>query len=113
MLVFFTTFWHIAILIVALIVGVILYTYSERKVIGYMQDRIGPNRVGPIGILQPVADVVKLLLKEVIRPSHSNKYLFISAPILSLAPALAAWAVMPFAPGMAVANINVGLLYLF
>ncbi|HSX20474.1 MAG TPA: NADH-quinone oxidoreductase subunit NuoH [Gammaproteobacteria bacterium] len=113
MLEYFTTAWHIAFMIVALIVTVILYTYSERKVIGFMQDRIGPNRVGPIGLLQPVADVLKLLLKEVIRPSHANRYLFLTAPLLSLVPCLAAWAVMPFAPHIAIADINVGLLFLF
>jgi len=98
--------------IISLIVTVILYTYSERKVIGYIQDRIGPNRVGPLGLFQPVADVIKLLLKEVIRPSHANSYLFIIAPILSLAPCLAAWAVIPIAPGLALTDINIGLLYL-
>lgn len=113
MLEYLTTFVYIAILIVSLIVTVILYTYSERKLIGFVQDRIGPNRVGPIGLLQPVADVVKLLLKEVIRPRHANLYLFIGAPILALAPGLAAWAVVPFAPHVVLADINVGLLYLF
>jgi NADH-quinone oxidoreductase subunit H len=96
---------------ISLIITVILYTYAERKIIGFMQDRIGPNRVGPIGILQPVADVVKLLLKEVIRPSASNIYLFIIAPVLALAPALAAWAVIPINNGWVLADINVGLLY--
>src|SRR5579872_6011464 len=89
---------YIAIFIGCLIGTVILYTYSERKVIGFMQDRIGPNRVGPIGLLQPLADVFKLLLKEIILPKQSNRYLFITAPILSLIPTLAAWAVMPLAP---------------
>ncbi len=112
MLTYVYTFIYIACLIIGLIVTVILYTYAERKVIGYMQDRIGPNRVGPLGLLQPVADVIKLLLKEVIRPTHANRYLFIMAPLLALVPALAAWAVMPFAPGMAITDLNVGLLYL-
>lgn len=112
MLEYLLTFLQIAGLIIALIVTVILYTYSERKVIGAMQDRIGPNRVGLFGILQPVADVLKLLLKEVIRPSHANKYLFLVAPILSLVPTLAVWAVVPFAPNIAITNINVGLLYI-
>jgi len=110
---YFNTFWHIACMIVALIVTVILYTYSERKVIGAMQDRIGPNRVGPAGILQPVADVLKLLLKEIIRPSQANRYLFIVAPVLSLVPTLVAWAVIPLAPGVVITNLNVGLLFLF
>lgn len=78
-----------------------------------MQDRIGPNRIGPVGILQPVADVLKLLLKEIIRPSQANRYLFIVAPVLSLVPTLVAWAVIPFAPGVVLANLNVGLLFLF
>jgi NADH-quinone oxidoreductase subunit H len=99
-------------MVISLIVTVILYTYAERKIIGFMQDRIGPNRVGPLGILQPVADVVKLLFKEVIRPSHANKYLFLVAPILALAPALAAWAVMPFGPEIVLADLNIGLLFL-
>lgn len=102
----------IAIIIITLIVTVILYTYAERKVIGFMQDRIGPNRVGPLGLLQPVADVLKLLLKEVIRPSHANLYLFLVAPTLALAPAFAAWAVMPIANGWVLADLNVGVLYL-
>lgn len=113
MLMYFTTFIYIAIIIVGLIGGVILYTYSERKVIGFMQDRIGPNRNGPYGLLQPIADVMKLLLKEIILPKKANRYLFIVAPVLSMVPTIAAWAVMPFAPGAVVANLNVGLLYLF
>lgn len=104
--------FHIICLIVALIVTVVFYVYAERKVIGFIQDRIGPNRVGPLGLLQAVADVFKLLLKEIIRPSKANLYLFTIAPIMALAPALAAWAVIPLAPGLVVANINVGLLYL-
>lgn len=101
----------IIMIVVGLIITVILYTYAERKVIAYMHVRIGPNRVGPVGILQPIADVVKLLLKEVIRPNPSNKLLFLLAPICTLVPALAVWAVMPFSAGVVLANINVGLLY--
>ena len=112
MLEYLVTFLQIAGIIISLIITVILYTYSERKVIGAMQDRIGPNRVGWFGILQPVADVLKLLIKEVIRPTQSNRYLFITAPILALVPGLAAWAVIPFSPNAAIANINVGLLYI-
>lgn len=112
MIAFILSIIPILLTIIALIVTVILYTYAERKVIGFMQDRIGPNRVGPIGILQPVADVVKLLLKEVIKPSHANLYLFILAPILALAPALAAWAVIPINVGWVLADINLGVLYI-
>jgi NADH-quinone oxidoreductase subunit H len=88
-------------------------TLAERKLIGYIQARIGPNRVGPIGLLQPIADVVKLLTKEIILPSAANRYLFIMAPVLTIAPALAAWAVIPFDQGIVLANINAGVLYLF
>jgi NADH-quinone oxidoreductase subunit H len=95
--------------------GVILVvafsTYFERKVIGGMQSRIGPNRVGPLGLLQPFADVFKLLFKEIIIPEQSNRFLFVIAPLLSLVPALATWAVMPLYPGFVIADINAGLLY--
>lgn len=113
MLEYLSTFGYIGAVIVSLIVLVIFYTYSERKIIGLMQDRIGPNRVGPLGLLQPVADVVKLLLKEIIKPRYANSYLFIVAPILSLVPTLTAWAVIPFASGIVITDINVGLLFIF
>jgi NADH-quinone oxidoreductase subunit H len=104
----------VKILVIVLpIMGAVAYlTLAERKVIGYMQIRIGPNRVGYYGLLQPIADGVKLLLKEIIIPSGSSKFLFVLAPIMALAPALAAWAVMPFSEGMALANVNAGLLYI-
>ncbi|MEM7539985.1 MAG: NADH-quinone oxidoreductase subunit NuoH [Pseudomonadota bacterium] len=99
-------------MIVLPIMGCVAYlTLAERKVIGYIQVRIGPNRVGPRGFLQPIADALKLLTKEVIVPTGANRFLFLIAPILALAPALAAWAVVPFEGEMILADINAGLLY--
>ena len=100
-------------ILLPLLLSVAYLTYAERKVIGYMQMRIGPNRVGWFGLLQPIADVVKLLIKEVIIPSKSNRYLFFIAPIFSMVPALAAWAAIAFAPGMVLADINGGVLFIF
>jgi NADH-quinone oxidoreductase subunit H len=88
-------------------------TYFERKVIAFMHQRIGPNRVGPLGLIQPIADGLKLFLKEIVIPTNASKKLFLIGPGLCLAPALAAWAVVPFADGMVLANIDAGLLYIF
>jgi len=102
---------QIVILTIAVILCVAFLTYFERKVIGYMQNRIGPNRVGPRGLLQPFADVIKLLLKEIIVPRRANRFLFLTAPLLSIIPALATWAVIPLFPGFVIADLNAGLLY--
>jgi len=110
-----TLLWTVAKILaitVPLIICVAFYTLAERKVIGWMQVRRGPQFVGPMGILQPFADVVKLLLKEIIVPRDSNKFLFHLAPVLAMAPAFAAWAVVPFDEGVVLADINAGLLYL-
>lgn len=104
---------QILLIIIPLLLFVAYLTFAERKVIGYMQSRIGPNRVGVLGLTQPFADFIKLFLKESIVPKPSNRYLFIIAPLLSLAPALAAWAVIPFAKNWALSDMNAGVLYLY
>jgi len=103
-------------ILIPVLVTVAYFTYAERKVIGYIQGRIGPNRVGFFGysvwgLGQPIADAVKLMVKEIVIPSGSNRYLYVMAPILSLAPSVAAWAVIPFDDTKVLADINAGLLY--
>ncbi len=98
-------------LIVLPIMGCVAYlTLWERKMIGWMHVRIGPNRTGPAGLLQPIADALKLLLKEIIVPAKASKALFVIAPIMTIMPALAAWVAVPFGPEVALANVNAGLL---
>jgi len=109
------TAWNVAgivAILVPLMLAVAYLTLWERKLIGWIQIRIGPNRVGPRGLLQPIADGVKLLFKEIIVPSQASKGLFILAPIMMLMPAVAAWAVIPFAPELVLADVNAGLLYI-
>jgi NADH-quinone oxidoreductase subunit H len=113
----FTTFHpvpHILVLTVSITLCVAFLTLAERKVIGFMQDRQGPNQIGPIGVAQPFADVFKMIFKELHIPAGSDKALFLIAPLLCLGPSLAAWAVVPFVDGGsgAISNINAGLLYL-
>jgi NADH-quinone oxidoreductase subunit H len=98
-------------LVVVIILSVAYLTLAERKVIGAIQNRIGPNRVGPGGMLQPFADVIKLLLKQVVLPDKSDRFLFLIAPLLAIVPALASWAVVPLFPGFAIADVDAGLLF--
>lgn len=102
----------IVVIVVPIMLSVAYLTLAERKVIGYIQVRIGPNRVGPRGLLQPIADGLKLVLKEIIVPTNANRFLFILGPIVALAPALAAWAVIPFDETLVLANVDAGLLYI-
>ena len=106
------TLIKIILIVAPLMLGVAYLTLAERKVIGFMQVRIGPNRVGPWGLIQPIADGLKLLLKEIIVPSSASKGIFIIAPMLAIAPALAAWAVVPFTDTLVLANIDASLLYI-
>jgi NADH-quinone oxidoreductase subunit H len=95
------------------LLGCVAYlTLWERKAIGWTQIRPGPNRVGPYGLLTPIADAVKLIFKEIIRPTAASKGLFFLGPVMTIMPALAAWAVVPFGPEVALANVNAGLLFL-
>jgi NADH-quinone oxidoreductase subunit H len=100
------------VILLTLFIVVAYYTLAERKIIGFMQSRIGPNRVGPMGMLQPFADMFKLMFKEIILPTNANKILFFVAPVITFAPAMAAWAVMPFNAELVFADINAGLLYI-
>ncbi|MBA4750021.1 MAG: NADH-quinone oxidoreductase subunit NuoH [Alphaproteobacteria bacterium] len=104
---------YMILIILPLVLSVAYLTFAERKVIGYMQLRKGPNVVGPFGLLQPIADALKLLHKEVIIPTQASPLLFLTAPLLTFSLSLMAWAVIPFSEGMVLANINVGILYLF
>jgi NADH-quinone oxidoreductase subunit H len=111
---FWPLVWNLVkiVAVVLPIMGCVAYlTLWERKMIGWMHVRLGPNRVGPAGLLQPIADALKLLLKEIVVPARANKALFVIAPVMTIMPALAAWAVVPFGPEKALANINAGLLF--
>jgi NADH-quinone oxidoreductase subunit H len=111
-LIFGITLAKILVIAVPLIIAVAMYVWWERKVIGWMHVRIGPNKIGPFGLLQAFADVFKLLLKEVIAPTNANRFLFFLAPMLAVIPAFAVWAVIPFDQHVVLANINAGLLFL-
>ncbi|MBF0126693.1 MAG: NADH-quinone oxidoreductase subunit NuoH [Magnetococcales bacterium] len=110
-----TLIWTVIKIVILLAPVLFMVTYitlAERKIIGYMQVRIGPNRVGFWGILQPLADAAKLLFKELLVPAKVDKSIFLLAPALTLVPALVAWAVIPFSPGIVLADINIGILYI-
>jgi NADH-quinone oxidoreductase subunit H len=106
------TLLKIVCVLIPLMASVAYLTLWERKAIGFTQIRLGPNRVGPFGLLQPIADALKLLTKEIIIPTAASKGLFVLGPIMTIMPALAAWAVIPFGPDVVLANINAGLLFL-
>ena len=105
------TLMKILVVLLPLLGAVAYLTLWERKFLGWIQVRVGPNRVGPLGLLQPIADALKLLTKEILVPAAANRGLFFIGPILTIMPALAAWAVVPFGPDVALANINAGLLF--
>ena len=105
-------FVKIVLVVIPLLMCVAYLPYWERKMIGFMHIRVGPNRVGPKGLLQPIADALKLMFKEIIVPREASTVLYVLAPVMTIVPAMAAWAVIPFGPDLALANINAGLLYL-
>jgi NADH-quinone oxidoreductase subunit H len=105
------TLTKIVAIVLPMFAAVAYMTLWERKLIGWMHIRLGPNRTGPLGLLQPIADAIKLLLKEIVSPTRSNKVLFVVAPVMVIAPAFAAWAVIPFQAEMVLADVNAGLLY--
>lgn len=107
------TLIKIVCIVLPLLVAVAYLTLAERKVVGFMQTRIGPNRVGLFGLGQPIADIIKMFCKEIIVPTASNRYLYILAPILAIAPALSAWSVIPFQSGWVISDIDAGVLFLF
>ena len=107
------TFAKALALLVPLLIGVAYLTYAERKVLAAMQLRKGPNVVGPFGLFQPFADAIKMLMKETVIPTGANRFLFLMAPMLTFSLAMIAWAVIPVNDGWAIADINVGILYLF
>ena len=100
------------VLFISVILTMAMLTWAERRVLGAMHARIGPNRVGPAGLLQPFADVIKLMLKEIVIPSSSNRYLYLAAPLFAVIPSLGVWAVIPLWPDGVAADINAGLLYI-
>ena len=110
--IFLNIMFEIIIVVLPLFLIVAYTTYSERKIIGFMQSRLGPTRVGPFGFLQPIADVIKLLTKEIIIPSNANKGLFLTAPIIMLVPSLLVWSVIPLSEYFVIADINAGLLFI-
>jgi NADH-quinone oxidoreductase subunit H len=106
------TLLKIVAIVLPMFAAVAYMTLWERKLIGWMHIRLGPNRTGPLGLLQPIADAIKLLLKEIISPTRSNKVLFIVAPVMVIMPAFASWAVIPFQADLVLADVNAGLLYI-
>ncbi|MEO5831553.1 MAG: NADH-quinone oxidoreductase subunit NuoH [Rhodanobacter sp.] len=103
---------YILAIVLPLVLAVAMFVYWERKVLGWMHVRMGPNKIGPFGVLQAFADVVKLLIKEVILPTKANRFLYYMAPMIALVPALAVWAIVPFSSKMVLSNANAGVLYL-